>query len=94
MARTRCTLTLLDGCKQTKTVKMIREMVRNMLGWCLVSSWEPFSTSGLASSSSILLGYMLWAIIMRAKRSDVESVLALRLENRESRGKVEMMRTF
>lgn len=89
MARTRCTFPLLDGCKQTKTVKMIRKTVRNMLDWCPVSSREPLSTSGLGSSSSILLGYMFWAMMMRAKRSDVESVLALRLQkHQESRGKI------
>lgn len=89
LARTRCTLTLLDGCKQTKTVKIIREKARIMLWWCRVSSCEPLATSGLGSSSSILLGYMFWAIMIRAKRSDVDSVLALRLQkNRESSEKV------
>lgn len=40
-----------------------------------------WQTSGLASSRSVLLGYIFCAIMMSISRSEVTSVLALRLEN-------------
>lgn len=52
----------------------------NILCCYCVSRRLSFSTSGFGSSESVLLGYIFWAMMMRTSRSEVERLLALRLE--------------
>lgn len=72
------------ACRQTDS-KGSETRPRALPGGAVWATDGALSTSGLGSSSSPLLGYIFCAMMMRARRSEVVSVLALRLEWNENK---------